>query len=260
MAKEKAAAAKAEEKKLDSFQDWAHRWGRFGTVIALIYMIALPFIVLVTYDCVPSFGEVINIGTISILMIYIPVGISEAISYTPMLGASSYLTFITGNIMNLKLPCAVNAMKLAKKEPNTPAGEAVASVGVAVCSIVTVVILALAALLSTWISPVFELPAVKTASNYLIPALFGSLTLGLFSSTSSGRKVVKNGIVGVIPVLIIVTALALVVRISSGGSLFGMVGFLIISMLPIAIIFSRIMWKKGVIKVVDKEEAPAEES
>lgn len=260
MAKEKAAAAKAEEKKLDSFQAWAHRWGRFGTVIALIYMIALPFIVLVTYDCVPSFGEVINIGTISILMIYIPVGISEAISYTPMLGASSYLTFITGNIMNLKLPCAVNAMKLAKKEPNTPEGEAVASVGVAVCSIVTVVILALAALLSTWISPVFELPAVKTASNYLIPALFGSLTLGLFSSTSSGRKVVKNGIVGVIPVLIIVTVLALVVRISSGGSLFGMVGFLIIGMLPIAIIFSRIMWKKGVIKVVDKEEAPAEES
>jgi diadenosine tetraphosphate (Ap4A) HIT family hydrolase len=48
-------------------------------------------------------------------MVYIPVGFSEAISYTPILGASSYLTFITGNIMNLKLPCAVNAMKLAKK-------------------------------------------------------------------------------------------------------------------------------------------------
>ena len=63
-------------------------------------------------------------------MVYIPVGISEAISYTPILGASSYLTFITGNIMNLKLPCAINAMKLAKKEPNTPDGEAVASVAV----------------------------------------------------------------------------------------------------------------------------------
>ena len=100
----------------------------------------------------------------------------------------------------------------------------------------------------------FELPAVKTASNYLIPALFGSLTLGLFSSTSSGRKVVKNGIVGVIPVLILVSVLSLVVRIFSGGSLFGVVGLLIIAMLPIAILFSRIMWKKGVIKVVDKEE------
>ena len=237
----------------DSFQAWAHKWGRIGTLIALIYMIGLPFVVLSIYGCMPSLGEVINIGTISILMIYIPVGISEAISYTPILGASSYLTFITGNIMNLKLPVAVNAMKITKKEPNTPEGEAISSVAVAVSSIMTVIILALAALLSTWISPVFELPSVKTASNYLIPALFGSLTLGLFGSTNTGRKVVKNGVMGVLPVIILVTVIALLVRISSGGSLFGAIGFLILFMLPIAIISSRIMWKKGIIKVVDNE-------
>ncbi len=237
----------------DSFQAWAHKWGRVGTLIALIYMIALPFIVLTCYDSVPSFGEVVNLGTISILMIYIPVGFSEAISYTPILGASSYLTFITGNIMNLKLPCAVNAMKLAKKEPNTPEGEAISSVAVAVCSIMTVIILALAAALSAWISPVFEIPNVKTASNYLIPALFGSLTLGLFASTGTGKKVVKNGIMGVIPVIVIITVLSLVARIAAGSSLFGMVGFLILFMLPVTIISSRIMWKKGIIKVVEKE-------
>ena len=237
----------------DSFQAWAHKWGRIGTLIALIYMIGLPFVVLSAYGCMPSLGEVINIGTISILMIYIPVGISEAISYTPILGASSYLTFITGNIMNLKLPVAVNAMKITKKEPNTPEGEAISSVAVAVSSIMTVIILALAALLSTWISPVFELPSVKTASNYPIPALFGSLTLGLFGSTNTGKKVVKNGVMGVLPVIILVTVIALLVRISSGGSLFGAIGFLILFMLPIAIISSRIMWKKGIIKVVDNE-------
>ena len=237
----------------DSFQAWAHKWGRIGTLIALIYMIGLPFVVLSVYGCMPSLGEVINIGTISILMIYIPVGISEAISYTPILGASSYLTFITGNIMNLKLPVAVNAMKITKKEPNTPEGEAISSVAVAVSSIMTVIILALAALLSTWISPVFELPSVKTASNYLSPALFGSLTLGLFGSTNTGKKVVKNGVMGVLPVIILVTVIALLVRISSGGSLFGAIGFLILFMLPIAIISSRIMWKKGIIKVVDNE-------
>lgn len=68
-------------------------------------------------------------------------------SYAPILGASSYLTFITGNIMNLKLP-----------------------------SVMTIVILALAALLTTQISPLFELPSVKKASGYITPALFGSLT------------------------------------------------------------------------------------
>lgn len=243
---------KTATQEFDSFQTWSHRWGRFGTFLALVYMIALPFVVLGYYGCIPSFGEVINLATISILMIYIPVGISEALSYTPILGSSSYLTFITGNIMNLKFPCAVNAMKIAKKEPNTPEGDAVASVAVAVSSIMTITILALAALFSAWISPVFELPAVKTASNYIIPALFGSLTLGLFSSTNTGDKVVKNGIMGVLPVIVIVSILSLAVRISSGGSLFGMVGFLILFMLPIAIISSRIMWKKGIIKVVDK--------
>ena len=237
----------------DAFQTWAHKWGRIGTLIALLYMIALPFVVLAFYDCMPSFGEVINLGTISILMIYIPVGISEAISYTPILGSSAYLTFIAGNIMNLKLPVAVNAMKLANKEPNTPEGEAISSVAVAVSSIMTVVILALAALLSTWISPIFELPSVKTASNYLIPALFGSLTLGLFGNTNTGKKVVKNGVMGVLPVIVIVTIIALLARISSGASLFGMIGFLILFMLPIAIISSRIMWKMGIIKVVEKD-------
>ena len=58
---------------------------------------------------------------------------------------------------------------------------------------------------------------------------------------------------GVLPVIVIVTIIALLARISSGASLFGMIGFLILFMLPIAIISSRIMWKMGIIKVVEKD-------
>lgn len=239
---------------LDPFQAWAHSWGRIGTLIALIYMIVLPFIVLIAYDCVPSFGEVFNLNTFSILLIYIPVGFSEALSYTPILGCSAYLAFITGNIMNLKLPVAANAMNLTKRQPNTPEGEAVASVAVGVSSILTVSILTLAAIFASFISPVFELPAVKTASGYLLPALFGSMALGLFASSSSGNKVVKGGIKGVLPVLIIMTVLSLLARIAGYGSILGgLVGIFIIIMLPIGIITSRILWKKGIIQVVDKE-------
>ena len=245
--------------KLDSFQEWAHKWGRIGTVIALVYMIALPFVVLGFYDCIPSLSSVFNVSTFGILAIYIPVGLSEALSYTPILGCSAYLAFITGNIMNLKLPCAVNSMKLAKKETNTPEGEVVASIGVATCSIVTVVILTLAAVFASVISPVFELPAVKTMSSYLLPALFGSMTLGLFASTAAGTKVVKGGIKGVIPVLVIVSAVCILARIAGMGDIMlGLVGFLILAMLPIGIITSRILWKKGIIKVVDKEEKTEE--
>ena len=96
MSKNKTTTAVA----LDPFQAWAHRWGRVGTLIALVYMISLPFIVLNYFHCVPSLGAVFNVATFGILSIYVPVGISEALSYTPLMGASSYLGFITGNIMN----------------------------------------------------------------------------------------------------------------------------------------------------------------
>ena len=243
------------ETKMDSFQSWAHRWGRVGTLIVLIYMVALPFVVLAAYDSIPSLGEVFNVNTFSILLIYIPVGFSEALSYTPILGCSAYLAFITGNIMNLKLPVAANAMNLTKKQPNTPEGEAIASVAVAVSSLMTVAILTLAAVCASFISPVFELPAVKTASGYLLPALFGSMALGLFASSSSGSKVVKGGIKGVLPVLIIMTVLSLAARLAGYGSVLGgLVGIFIIVMLPIGILTSYVLWKKGKIQVVDKEQ------
>lgn len=46
----------------------------------------------------------------------------------------------------------------------------------------------------------------------LLPALFGSMALGLFASSASGSKVVKGGIKGVLPVLIIMTVLSLAAR------------------------------------------------
>lgn len=239
---------------LDPFQNWCHRWGRIGTIIALAYMIALPFVFLSVYGCMPTVAQILNPAFLGILAIYIPVGFSEALSYTPLMGTSSYLGFITGNIMNLKMPCAVNALKITGKQANTPEGDVVSSIAVAASSIMTVGILTIAALLISFISPIFEQPAVKTMSDYLLPALFGSMTLGLFASTSAGTKVVKGGLKGVIPVIVIVSLLTLGARLIGMGSIMlGLVGFVILFMLPVAIITSRILWKKGKIVVVDKE-------
>ena len=144
-------------------------------------------------------------------------GFSEALSYTPILGCSAYLAFITGNIMNLKLPVAANAMNLTQKQPNTPEGEAIASVAVAVSSLMTIAILTLAAVCASFISP--------------------------------------GGIKGVLPVLIIMTVLSLAARLAGYGSVLGgLVGIFIIVMLPIGILTSYVLWKKGKIQVVDKEQ------
>ena len=66
----------------------------------------------------------------------------------------------------------------------------------------------------------------------LLPALFGSMALGLFASSASGSKVVKGGIKGVLPVLIIMTVLSLAARLAGYGSVLGgLVGIFIIVML-----------------------------
>lgn len=85
----------------------------------------------------------------------------------------------------------------------------------------------------------------------LLPALFGSMALGLFASSASGSKVVK----GVLPVLVIMTVLSLAARLAGYGSVLGgLVGIFIIVMLPIGILTSYVLWKKGKIQVVDKEQ------
>ena len=55
------------------------------------------------------------------------------------------------------------------------------------------------------------------------------LALGLFASSASGSKVVKGGIKGVLPVLIIMTVLSLAARLAGYGSVLGgLVGIFII--------------------------------
>lgn len=69
------------------------------------------------------------------------------------------------------------------------------------------------------------------------------------------NNVVKGGIKGVLPVLIIMTVVSLAARLAGYGSVLGgLVGIFIIVMLPIGILTSYVLWKKGKIQVVDKEQ------
>ena len=114
--------AKNEKKEaltMDPFVQWAHRFGRATLACFVVYMVALPVIVCTVYDCMPTFQQVLP-GLITILAIMVPTGIAEIGSFTPILGSSCYLTFATGNLMNLKIPCVVNAQKLAGVEQGTP--------------------------------------------------------------------------------------------------------------------------------------------
>ena len=244
MAKEKKVKEKVA---LDPFTEWAHKSGRVFMVLFIAYMLVIPFIVCTVYDCMPSFKMCLP-GLIAITAIMGPASIAEVGSYTPILGSSTYLTFASGNVMNLKIPCIINAQQIAKVEPNTVEGDAVALIATAVSSAVTIIILAVGVVLLSFIKPVLENPYVVTASDYLLPALFGCMALGLLSS-GNGKTKVKNHLLPALIPALLVTALT-VLGIGSTG----LAGILIIVMIPVTILCARILWKKGIVKVVPVEQ------
>ena len=178
-----------------------------------------------------------------------PLSIAEIGSYTPILGASSYLTFASGNLMNLKIPCIVEAQRIAKVEQSTVEGEAIALIATAVSSAVTIILLFFGMILLSFITPMLSHPAIKTASNYLLPSLFGCMSLGLLGS-GSGKTRIKNRLLpALIPAILI--AVLTVLGIASTG----IAGILMIVMIPIIIGIARIMYKKGIVAVVPNEKA-----
>ena len=244
MAKEKKVKEKVA---LDPFTEWSHKSGRVFMVLFIAYMLVIPFIVCTVYDCMPSFKMCLP-GLIAITAIMGPASIAEVGSYTPILGSSTYLTFASGNVMNLKIPCIINAQQIAKVEPNTVEGDAVALIATAVSSAVTIIILAIGVVLLSFIKPILENPYVVTASDYLLPALFGCMVLGVLSSGNGKTKVKNHLLPGLIPA-VLVTVLT-VLGIGSTG----LAGILIIVMIPVTILCARILWKKGIVKVVPVEQ------
>ena len=94
----------------------------------------------------------------------------------PMLGTGgSYLGFVTGNLTNLKVPCALNAMEAAKVRPGSEEGEVISTIAIASSSIVTTLVIALGVFGLGFLRPVLESPALKPAFDNILPALFGAL-------------------------------------------------------------------------------------
>ena len=89
------------------YSDKIHLVGRAGSVMSLCIMLGIPALICAVYDIWPTIGEVVSIGS-GLLAIFVPTAISEVFSYTPILGSACYIAFITGNVLNLKLPCAVS--------------------------------------------------------------------------------------------------------------------------------------------------------
>ena len=99
----------------------------------------------------------------------------EPISYFPVLGpVGTYMAFLSGNISNMRVPCASVAQVSANVKPGTHQGSIIATLGMAVSIVINVAVLTIGVILGS--SVLSMLPAsVTQALNYLLPALFGAL-------------------------------------------------------------------------------------
>ena len=216
----------------ENYNNGIHTLGRVCLSIGLVMLLAAPFVIAhftgasIIWD---GFGSSI----FKVLLVYIPSCIAEYLIYVPLLGAGAcYLSFITGNITNLKLPCAFNAREMSHAEVGSPESEIISTLSVAVSSLVTMLVIFVGVLCLIPLTPILENPTLKPAFDNVLPALFGSLGLQYFS---------KSWKLSGIP-LFLMSVLCICIP-----SLIGQTSTMLIVIGGISIGLGFLMWKKGML-------------
>lgn len=218
-------------KKQLSYMDSVHRDGRIWGIVVGLLIMAFPMVVSIIFKAVPDLA-VMGQGLLATAPMYWAVGIVEIFTYVPMLGAGgTYLSFITGNISNLKLPCATDAMERAKVKATSEEGEVISTIAIAVSSIVTTLIIIVGVICLGPLTPILESPVLEPAFNMILPALFGGLAVVFVS---------KNVKLAIAPVILMLVLFIFVPALNQST-----VGI----MVPVGVVFTiavaRFMYKKG---------------
>lgn len=220
-------------KKKLSYIDSVHRDGRIWNISVMVILLLFPVIICLIFGVVPDWRGFV-MGLIATAPMYWAVAVVETITFVPMLGAGgSYLSFVTGNISNLKLPCALNALDQYGVKANSEEGEIISTIAIAVSSIVTTIIIVVGVILIVPLTPLLQAPVLEPAFAQILPALFGGLGVVFVS---------KNWKIAVAPIVLMLILFIAIPALNAGT-----VGI----MVPVSVIFtlvvSRILYKKGLL-------------
>ncbi|MBO6054830.1 MAG: hypothetical protein J6P31_04860 [Oscillospiraceae bacterium] len=159
-----------------------HTLGRILTAAVLLLLLAAPFAIGLFLGAMPNLGAAAK-AFLGVGLVYLVSGIVEYLIYVPMLGAGgSYLAFITGNLINMKVPCAINARDIVGVKSGTPENEIIATLSIATSSLVTILVLAAGVALMIPLQPVLQSPALQPAFDNVVPALFGAMACKYYRS------------------------------------------------------------------------------
>ena len=221
------------ENKQISYMDSVHRDGRIWSFSIMALMILYPIVLMLLFGAMPD-GKGLLMGLIATAPMYWAVGIVETFTYIPMLGAGgSYISFITGNISNLKLPCALSAMDQMGVKANSEEGEVISTIAIAVSSIVTTVIIIIGVILIVPLTPVLNAPVLAPAFAQILPALFGGLGVVFIS---------RNWKIAIAPIALMMILFVFVPALDSGT-----VGIMVPVGVLLTLLEARVMYKKNLL-------------
>ena len=169
------------------------KWGKITMLLGIITMFlpALVFSAVFGYWPPPS---AILTGTLAQISVSGAFYVVEPISYFPILGIpGTYMTFLSGNTSNMRLPCSSVAQEAAGVEFGSRQGTIISTIGIGVSIIVNIIILTIGAVGSNAILAILP-ESVTTALNFLLPALFGAV-FGQFAVSRPKLAVVSIVIV-----------------------------------------------------------------
>ena len=220
-------------KKDMTYIDSVHRDGTIWNIGVMILLLLFPLTVAFIFGVAPDWSALL-VGLLATAPMYWAVGVIETITFVPMLGAGgSYLSFVTGNISNLKLPCALNALEQNEVSASTEEGEIISTIAIATSSIVTTIIIIIGVICIVPLTPILEAPVLEPAFAQMLPALFGGLGVAFVS---------KNWKIAIAPVVLMLVLFIFIPALNSST-----VGI----MVPVSVLFTigiaRILYKRGIV-------------
>ncbi len=177
------------------FERMNHIIGRITLPAGFVLTFLPLFILWCQFGVTPDWLKLLE-GIFSISVLMAPVSIVEVLTFTAMLGSGAmYMSYLTGNITNLKIPSAAMALEVCEVSPASEEGEILSTIAIAGSVMISEIIIVAGVLLIGPLTEQLQHPTIQPAFTHILPALFGAI--GAF-------YVLKEWKVAVAPLLVAV--------------------------------------------------------
>ncbi len=184
-----------------SFNQQIHFWGRLTIAVAVVMTMSIPLYLTFVLGFIPDAGNLVT-GLISIAGFVGMVWFIEPVSYFPILGpAGTYMSFLTGNIGNMRLPVIGAVQNALDLEAGTKKAE-VAGIFALISSVV-VNLLILGVVVVAGQVVLSAMPeSLLNSFSYALPGILGAM-LVMFAKKMSLKHTLMVTVLGGIVALLI---------------------------------------------------------